>query len=251
LEDAARRQKGTAAQVEFGRALDKAYGKYSKHGPHMRDTILHTTPFIPWFLNMGRFLTETLPKEHPVKAALLADLNHADLEWRKKHRLSFYGDHVPDFLMGAAPRGDRFVPAGRFGPFAPGDVVGSLGGQVYPQIAGALLNAAGVDWTGRKLPGGQGRRASNVALTEAEALIPGVAQGARISGLENKVRGKKLPPGEQKSAKQRAIDIVNPLRSIGVSGGGSEDASSGVRVRIKPVKVKPVRVKPVRVKPVK
>lgn len=219
--EAAKGLTNTSAQAELGRAIDRAYGRYSKFSPAMRETILHTTPFVPWLLNMGHFLGRVLPEDHPVKTALMADLGQADKEWRKAHRQSLYGDHVPDFMLGAYPKGNRFVPVGRFGPFAPGDVTGAIGQQVLPQVVGPLENLAlGVDWTGRKIPGGQGRQASNAALTLAETFVPLLSQVDRATGLgEHYVRGKKKKPSvrQGKSLPKGLLEQVNPIRSIGTT----------------------------------
>jgi hypothetical protein len=236
ISDAAQGLHNTSAQVELGRAIDTAYGRYSKHSPVMRDAILHSTPFVPWLVNMGHFLTRVLPRDHPVKTALLADVNAADEQWRRAHRLSTrQKDHVPDFMLGSYPKGKKFVPAARYAPFLPGDWSGSLAGQAWPQVIGAIQNLAGVDWTGKELPGGQGRRVSNAALTEAEALIPGVSQADRITGLgAHYVRGQVRKPSvvQGKDIEQALLDVLNPVRPIGEPSRGKRKAK---RVRAIPL----------------
>jgi hypothetical protein len=250
MTEAAQGHKGTAAQSDLGRGIDRAYGQYTKLDPDARDVILHTTPFFPWLFNMGKFLTTVLPKDHPVLTSVLTSISEADKEWRKEHDLSFYGDqHVPDWMLGSYPtKSGGYIPAARFMPFLPGDWPGTIGGQVYPQIAGALMNLSGVDWKGNKIPGGPGRQVSNAALTEAEALIPGVGVASRVSGLGDIVRGKTDKPSVVKGDKtlgKAVLDVVNPVKPI----GGSSSSSGGVKV--KPVKIKPIKVKPIKVKRVR
>jgi hypothetical protein len=208
----------TSAQVELGRAIDRAYGRYSKFSPAARETIAHSTPFVPWFINMGHFLTQVLPRDHPLKAGLMASYSEATKEWRKQHRLSLYGDHVPEFMLGSAPSGKKFVPFGRFAPFLPGDPVSAAGGQFLPQFAGTMMNLAGADWKGDKIPGGPGRHGVNAALTLAETFMPLLSQADRVTGLGDRyVRGKvkKQSVAQGKDIPQALLDLVNPIKAIG------------------------------------
>jgi hypothetical protein len=235
LDEAARGMRGTSSMVQLGRELDRSYGRYSKASPAMRDTILHTTPFLPWFLNMSKFLVDVMPRDHPVATHLNATWNAADQEWRKRHRLSYYGPHVPDFLMGSYPtKGGKYVRVGRYMPTLPGDWPGAIGSQWYPQLAGALAQnlAAGVDWKGKEIPGGPGRRISNAALTEAEALIPLVGLADRATGLgEHYVRGqvKKPSVAQGKDLEQALVDMLNPLRGIGEPSRGRKKGRKPAR----------------------
>jgi hypothetical protein len=88
IDEAARGLHATEAQVELGRAVDRMYGQYQKFSPAKRETLLHTTPFYPWYRNVLTFLTKVLPVDHPVKAALLADMSAVEEDWRKSHGLS-------------------------------------------------------------------------------------------------------------------------------------------------------------------
>jgi hypothetical protein len=235
--EAAEGLKGTSAQVELGRQLDRAYGKYSKWGPHARETMAHSTPFIPWFINMGKFIGDVLPKDHPIKTALTADIDAASEEWRKQHRLSYRGkDHVPDFMMGSVPAGKKFVQIGRYTPFAPGEYASALGGQFLPALQSPQLNLTGVDWTGKEIKGAsQERLAALAALSGAEALIPGVGIANRTTGLgEHYLAGKTKKPSvvQGKDAAQALADMLNPIRPIGEPSRGKRKAK---RVRAIPL----------------
>lgn len=229
VEEAAQGLRNTSTMTELGRALDRSYGKYSKHGPHMRETLMHSTPFIPWFIAMGKFLTNVMPKDHPVLTALAADLTQAEQDWREAHELSLHGEHVPDFMLGSAPVGGKYVPLGRYGPFLPGEYTSSVGGQLWPAFTGMLQNASGVDWTGRQLEGWAGSQpglAANAALTGASALIPGVSQLDRITGLgAHYVRGQEDKPSvvQGKDVRQALLDLLNPLKAIGDSSADAAE----------------------------
>lgn len=210
----------TSSQAELGRAIDRAYGRYSKFSPAARETIAHSTPFIPWFINMSHFLTQVLPRDHPLKAGLLASYDEATKEWRKQHRLSLYGDHVPEFMLGSAPSGKKFIPVGRFSPFLPGEPISAAGGQFLPQFGGTMLNLAGADWKGQPIRGGQGRLAANAALTLAETFTPLLSQADRVTGLGDRyVRGKtkKQSVVQGKPIGKGLLDLVNPIKPIGLA----------------------------------
>jgi hypothetical protein len=87
-EEAARGLRGTEAQVELGREVERAYGKYSNFSPSQRERNLHWTPFLPWYANAVKFLTQVLPKDHPVLTSLLAASNVATAKDRRDLGLS-------------------------------------------------------------------------------------------------------------------------------------------------------------------
>jgi hypothetical protein len=123
IKDAAEGLKATDAQVALGREVHKMFGKYSGFSPEARGAIMHWTPFAPWMGNTLRLLFRTLPAEHPVAAALLADIDAATEEWRKAAGLSFHGPHKPGFMLGGVPVGKQGqeVRIARYLPFVPGD----------------------------------------------------------------------------------------------------------------------------------
>lgn len=228
MQEAADGLHGTAAQVELARAIDRSYGRYSKFSPAGRDYILHTTPYIPWFINMAHFLGHVMPHDHPIKTSLAASVNVALEDWRKKHRLSTRGtSQVPDFMLGSRPGkgADKFVPLARYGPFLPGDYASSFGGQITPQLQGFLQALGGSDWTGAPIRGPHGEKASqerliaNALLAGGSALVPGVGIADRVTGLgAHYVQGKSKQPSviQGKSVLQGLKDIGNPQRQVGI-----------------------------------
>lgn len=191
IADAARGLHGTEAQVQLARAVTRSYGKYSSFGPELRSFVQHWTPFLPWYLNVARFLTKTLPVDHPIHAALLADVDAATEEWRKASRLSLHAAHVPSYLLGSAPvgAGDQFVRVGHYTPFGAGEDVSDptkLVSLLLPQFAGAEAALRGFDWKGQPLNGkfgpdaGPEQKALTAANALIEAMIPGIAQGKSV-----------------------------------------------------------------------
>jgi hypothetical protein len=142
-------------------------------------------------------------------------------------------------MLGSTPgKGkDKFLPLARYGPFMPGDYAGSFGGQITPQLQGAIFALAGVDWTGAPIRGPHGekssqeRNAANAALAGASALIPGVGVADRVTGLgEHYVAGKTKKPSvvQGKNVWQGLKDIGNPRHEVGIKdtkGSGKKGKS--------------------------
>jgi hypothetical protein len=194
IKDAAAGVKGSDAQIALAREVQKAYGKYSNYGPELRNAVIYWTPFLPWMLNVGRFLTATLPRDHPMHAAMVASLDAATEDWRKAHHLSLKGSHVPPYLLGAYPKGEGFVRWGHYMPFGAEmtDVTGSLADLLLPQFAGVYRAAHGEDWKGDPLKGHKADDADAGTRTKAGvdellgAFLPyyGATQGAIQRGAK-------------------------------------------------------------------
>jgi hypothetical protein len=256
MQEAADGLHSTAAQVELGRQLDNAYGKYSKFSPSARETITHQTPFIPWFLNMARFNLSVMPRNHPVKTSLLAAYTNATEEWRKQQQLSYHAgkdQRVPDWLMGSYPAFGGKVRVGRFGPFVPGEYGSAVGGQFTPMAQGALMNLAGVDWTGKELKGASQEKLAGLAgLTIAEGLIPGLSQAERLTGFGDKLKGKKQPGGTAtptvghgKRVDKAIVDMLNPLKPVKGPGGAG---GKGKGPKLPDIKVKDIKLPDIKLK---
>jgi hypothetical protein len=212
LTDAADGLRGSHAQVQLGRAVDRMYGQYQKFSPAKRETLLHTTPFYPWYRNVVTFLTKTLPVDHPVKTALLADISTVEEDWRKSHGLSLrQGGHKPGFLLGSYPAGgERVVRFGRYTPFAPGDAYGSAADLVLPQFGNVKEILKGHDFAGRDV---KGNRALVAAKSLVEAHIPGAGQVDRITGLGGRYIDKTKEPTVWRARSSRPRCDARSIRS--------------------------------------
>jgi hypothetical protein len=245
IEDAANRLHETHNQLAAARAVNKMYGKYQGFSPEMRTLIMHWSPFAPWFFNSVYFLAKTLPFDHPVKAALLADASNAEEEWRKAHGLSFRGPHVPWYLMGSYPTKDgKYLRVGHYTPWGIGaDPTGAVGSLAIPQFEGPIINTLGVDWKGQPLTRGgphgpefnTGEKALRALVTAAEEQIPGVSQAGAISGLTPRYVNKDNPeniksPGEVLKSYLPTTPASGGAASS--SGTPSQGSSASARVKI-------------------
>jgi hypothetical protein len=194
IAEAAKGLKGTEAQVELGRVVDRMYGRYAKFSPATREAILHWTPFAPWDGNVVTFLFKVLPVDHPVTTALLASVDASTEEWRKAAGLSLRGGKtVPGFLLGGYPASNGgFTRLARYTPFgASADPTQAVSDLFLPQLRPALDNLGGVDWRGERLKHAgykgkefnQAERSIRAAVTLIEAMVPGVAQAGRLTGV--------------------------------------------------------------------
>jgi hypothetical protein len=222
-EEAAQGLRGTETQVELGRAVERAYGRYSNFSPDQRERNLHWTPFLPWYANAVKFLTQVLPKDHPVLTSLLAAGNVATQKEREKQGLStLMKGGKPLFMQGGiSTKAGKVIRVGHYTPWGiasskPSESVADL---VLPQFSGGYKNLLGIDWKGAPLKKGAGYKAPDFnepqtwarALgSEAEALIPGAGQAARVTGVEDKLSGKDTPTilsgKDLKAALQKEVD---------------------------------------------
>jgi hypothetical protein len=227
--DAAKGLHATENQVELGRAVDRMYGAYAKFSPSKRETLLHTTPFWPWYSNAVTFLVKVLPADHPVITALIADVQQVEKDWRKAHGLSFFGkDRVPSFLLGSYPKkSGAHLPLSKYAPFgAFNDPTGSIADLALPQYLGIRDNLKGKDWTGKDI---KGNVELNAALTALETHVPGVSQVGKITGLSGRyvrktgeksvVQGKSLLPAVRTQ--------LDPFRSFPAKKGAGKTTATG------------------------
>lgn len=222
IEDVARGLTNTPAQIRFARATDDILGKYQRFSPSTRRFIQTFAPFLPWFLNAGRFVAYTLPVRHPLKTAVAARTGEAMMAaWEAEHE-----NTPPGSLRYAIPTADggwldlaRYTP---FGAFTEGP--GILREQVLPQAQSPLLVLSGLSWKLRKLDTedgeevGDGKRIALALNAAAESLIPLVSLGRRLrEGGEtpyddSTVFDPKTKPGTSYggSAVRRAFDPLRP-----------------------------------------
>jgi hypothetical protein len=210
IKDAASGLRETHNQVSLGRALDDMYGRYSKFSPGTRETLLHTTPFAPWYFNAANFMLRVLPRDHPVAAAVLADVSALEEQWRKEHGLSLRGGETrPGFLLGGYPTsGGGIVRYGRYTPAVPSDPAQAAADLFFPQFTAPLENLKGLDWKGQRLPGGVVRHVGEAAKSAAEAHVPGAGQVGRA--LERKG-----------SARRRLRAEIDPFMATGKPPAGT------------------------------
>lgn len=238
IDDAAKGLTGTESQVALGRAVDRMYGQYQKFTPDKRSLLLHWTPFLPWYLNTAKFLFKVLPQDHPIKAALVADVGVATQEWREQNGLSLRGgDTLPSWMLGGFPTAKGMVPVGKFTPFGVGtDVPGAVASLTLPQFLGPIKNAAGVDWKWQPLkgPGYKGQpftpaqKTLRALVTAAESQVPGVGPALRVSGVERRYVDHKTG-GD--SASQSVQRLLNPLAPIPNSRKATATKSRGGAAR--------------------
>lgn len=144
--------------VALGKAVDRAYGRYSKFSPSQRYWVSTYTPFIAWTLNTIRFVYDVLPRDHPVLTGLLASAYVSSEDWRNSKGLGFWAKNaLPGFLQGSIPgEGGSHLRAARYTPFGSfteiGGPITSFGNAFIPQFSSLIANAEGKDWTGKELP---------------------------------------------------------------------------------------------------
>lgn len=244
MDDVAKGLKDTNNVVAFGRAVDRMYGKYAKDSPEMRLAKAYYTPFISWFLNSVKFVTDVLPRDHPTATALIAQAEIATEEWRKDHGLDMFMEGaVPGWLQGSIPMAgggkqrspNRYLPFGAFG-----DPLDTASGQVLPQYMGPILAGMGLDWSGSPIGGpfsgdpDQGEKAAAVASAFFGGQLPFLSLGLRVKDKGASALNpfkptvpSKQKPKKLKRAKPKTIRRTTPSSGWGGSGSSSGGSSSG------------------------
>jgi hypothetical protein len=219
--DAAKGLRGTNAQVALGRMVDEAYGKYSKFDPSTRRIIGSVTPFLAWTRNSIRFVTHTLPVNHPIVTALLAAEQHATIEWQRAHGLYEGPGGVSGFLQGSIPDKGGWIRASRYTPFGLfQDPAGAISSLVFPQYEGALRALEGEDWKGDPLEGVDTSEEKFAAALKAfaEGTIPLYSQWAQF-------RDKKGSTAERLCGQFDPLFPVKRVEKRSSAGSSSRDQS--------------------------
>ena len=213
--------------IALGRAVDRAYGRYSKFSPRQRYWVSTYTPFIAWSLNAVRFVYDVLPRDHPVLTGLLASAFVSSEDWRESKGLSFWAkNELPGFLQGSIPgeggshlRASRYTP---FGAFAEtGGPIGTFGNAFIPQFSSLIDNAGGKDWTGKKLPDQTPTGiAQAMGVTFLGQFVPFFGPTRDIATSKEKELGMAL---------RRRLDPTYFTRNLssGSSGGSGSGSGSG------------------------
>lgn len=207
ITEAAEGLRNTNAQVAAGRAVDRAYGKYSKFSPELRQLISTVTPFSAWWLNTARFLFDVLPRDHPVATGLLAAAENLTEEWREEHGLDRFAKHaVPEFLQGSIPVEGGHIRASEFTPFSGWiDPLENSTRLVLPQFSGAMLAGLGVDWKGTQTRANFGGRVAMFGHALAGAFVPGFGMLERSTGTIG-------PLPEKARTQGHGVEALNPFR---------------------------------------
>lgn len=219
IDEAAQGMRGTEAQVQLAREVDRMYGQYHRFSPSKRHIIRTYTPFAAWTLNAVKFLADVLPRDHPVLTGLLSSANQATEEWRKDHGLvatlgTPLKGALPGWLRGSIPgkkgshlRVSRYTPFGLLS--SEGGAGGTVASALLPQIMSVYENLGGKDWKGAQLGKGEANNYLAAAVSLIENTVPGANIEAQLSGkhLPNEAEHAKHP----KSLAERARRQFDPF----------------------------------------
>ncbi len=216
VEQAAQGLKNTNDQVQVARWVRRAYGKYEAFSPSERFIVTNFTPFAMWAINATKFLSATLPKDHPVLSAVLVSNTKAWEGWRKDEALNL----APGYMQGAIPTGDGkgLMRVARYTPFGlAGDPLGTSGGLLLPQFSGALSAMKGLDWKGEPLAD--------------KERVSDVTDGERISGAMEALAGSFMPGlAPRKKVKDKGVKgALNPFEPSPRQPPGITKAYEGLK----------------------
>lgn len=196
IQDWVRGKLDTPAQAALAKRVQSAHGNWTSLSPMWREGLLSYAPFGLWLRAALRFVYQTLPRDHPILTAILAQSARAtEFERRilgmdpqmssdSKKRLG----RLPDYMQGnIVLPGGALMPVRNitsFGILADGWT--GAGKFLVPQFTDAINAAQGVDWKGDRLTDDQNRRLNGnqraLALLSgsAETFIPALSLSHRI-----------------------------------------------------------------------
>jgi hypothetical protein len=237
---------GTPKQVQFARYADEVLGKYSRFSPDTRRVIQTFAPFLPWFLNAARFVYWTLPVKHPLKTALLANV---EVTLRKD--LDDFRKTVPPGDLESAIRTKdgglvnvaRYTPFGAFTKGAEG-----IADPLLPQIDSAVAALKGQSFTGKPLkvksgqPPTEGQKLWLAFHSLLEGAVPGLQIARRLQEKgatpydDSTAWAPKTKPG---TARTSAFNrLFNPVRPTYLHGGGPGGGSGAAAATLSPAQAR-------------
>ncbi len=255
IDEVARGIQNRETMVSLGREVRRTYGQYSGFSPRLRSLIMHWTPFVPWYINMGRFLVKNLPVDHPVAGAVAADIGALEEQWRKENGLSLRyknENSLPPWMLGGlpvkgssgveglllGPKGENILRVGQYVPASSSNPTEQAGGMVLPQFVGIYKAITeGRDWKDEELKHSNGKK-----YNEGERLLYGTAQllEALMPGLSQVTYAARAPeiiggPAENndETLGDRAKKLIRPVSTVrrksdkGSEFGGFGGSSSG------------------------
>jgi hypothetical protein len=186
----------TPAQAALAKRVQSAHGNWTSLSPTWRGGLLSYAPFGLWLRAALRFVYQTLPRDHPILTAILAQSAKAteyerrilgldpQMSTDQKKRLG----RLPDYMQGnVVLPGGALMPVRNitsFGILADGWT--GVGKFLVPQFTDAINAAQGVDWKGDRLTDEQNRRLNGnqrgLAFLSgtAETFIPALSLSHRI-----------------------------------------------------------------------
>lgn len=169
----------TRDQIEVGRLVDRAYGKYDKFPPGTRHWISTYTPFVAWTMNAVSFLLRTLPRDHPVLTSVMASASLAAQDWERSKGLggTHYAGKLPGFLQGTIPGagGSHLTALKHYTPHGLAtDPLNTIAGAVAPQAMGTLNALRGYDWKNKPL-----RNADGTPFDVMQTILYALSEGGK------------------------------------------------------------------------
>jgi hypothetical protein len=237
IDQAAEGLRQTAEQVRFARKVRDMYGKYDSFKPSTRKAIATYTPFVPWFLSALKFVTQVLPRDHPVVTALIAQAEIAADEWLKDHGLGvFVKGALPGFLQGSIPMSEgRHLRVSKFTPFgAFQSLPETAAGQVMPMWQSIGFALEGKSWTGREMrvetqdgtrPANDVERSVAAAHAFLQGQIPGLSVGERVNAKGPSALNPFNPTSSPKTKTKKIRKSSRPAGTI--VGPGASSSGSG------------------------
>jgi len=230
-----------AKAVRLAKVVEETTGQWSGNSPKARYLLSTYAPFGMWTRAATTYVLYTLPAKHPIKTAILANIEQMTQDEREALGLSFFSDRpAPDNLRGAIPTESGgvmpFANYSSFGYF--GDFPGALQASVLPQVNGALFALAGINPFGDPLTNEDGTpedargRLLAAGWQLMGAFVPGASRVQSIAEEDDGIRAgveKQFPftnAGQiDRGLYEGYLRNLSRMRQIGIDVGDSGGSS--------------------------
>lgn len=144
----------SSIQSKYGKYVNKVFGDYTTMSPEVRFAMQTYAPFLMWLRASTKWAL-TLPKESPVRAAMITAVNRLNESERAKIGLStFSGKSLPEYLLGsiaANPSGSKLYRTQAYTSFGPLTDIEGLAEFALPQFNSLIEAWKGKDWLGEEI----------------------------------------------------------------------------------------------------
>jgi hypothetical protein len=144
----------TNIQMKYGKAVNSIFGDYTTMSPEVRFAMQTYAPFLMWLRASTKWAL-TLPKESPIRAAMITSVNRLNEPERRKLGLSVFhkgAESVPEYLLGSVDAGGgKLYRTQAYTSFGPLTDLEGLAEYALPQFNSLIEAWKGKDWLGEEI----------------------------------------------------------------------------------------------------
>lgn len=155
--------------MKYGKYVNKVFGDYTTMSPEVRFAMQTYAPFLMWLRASTKWVL-TLPKESPIRTAMIASVNRLNEPERRKLGLSVFtqgAKELPEYLLGSVSASNKseLYRTQAYTSFGPLTDFEGLAEYALPQFENLIEAWGGKDWLSEEIVNPNGEK-----LTDPERL---------------------------------------------------------------------------------